>query len=77
MRTEDMEVYPILHKERVYNVITEIDLTFIQLLIASRISAGGSAWATPPASFRRRSRRVGSNRALPQATANELQLFQS
>ncbi len=31
MRSEDMDVYPILHKERVYNVITELDLTFVEV----------------------------------------------
>lgn len=31
MQPDDMEVYPILHKEQVYNIITAHDLTFKEI----------------------------------------------
>ncbi len=31
LQQEGMDVYPILHKERIYNIITELDLSFKEI----------------------------------------------
>ena len=31
MQPEELDVYPILHKERVYNIITALDLSFKEI----------------------------------------------
>ncbi|MBI5904632.1 MAG: hypothetical protein HZB86_03645 [Deltaproteobacteria bacterium] len=31
MDTDGFDVYPILHRERIYNIVTEMDLTFVEV----------------------------------------------
>lgn len=52
MHQDDMDVYPILHRERIYNIITSLDLTFQEVRrMLDWLDAHGAFTVTPEDEF--------------------------